>query len=611
MYKRAVHLILAAVVLGSCGAAWGQKKAGNVMPADGATDVAFPALVWTAGSTAVFHTVYYGTSPELGPTDMVAPRLPLGLTTYYYDGPLFEPGVTYYWRVDETERDLKTVITGDVWSFTVQAMTAYLPDPADGSNTVPMTVSLQWMAGQEAMKHHLYLSDDEAAVVDGTAEADKGELDDPNYVASELLPATTYFWRVDEINVDDTVLAGSVWSFTTVLPIDDFESYTDDVGERVFQTWIDGFGYTEPTVVEGNGTGAMVGYGEPPFAEQKTIHGGAQSMPMDYDNTGSPFYSEAERTWTSSQDWTLNGVDTLTLYVHGEARDFDVPMATASPVIDGKIDDLWAEASVQYINAVVDGQAVDGPKDCSGSFRVMYNSQYLYVLVDVNDETLVQDSDAAQGWLDDRIEVFLDPDNSGGATNDTMDDCQYCFRWNHAVVETPVEWYRSASSLPGVQYGVAATSTGYRHEIALPWSSVIGGPAPAGQLIRIDVMIDDDDDGGDRDSQLAWHGTAHVPDTWGTALIGGPAASEVDRMYVALQDASNRVSVVTYPDLDILTGKTWFEWNISLTDFSGVNLAAVRKMFIGVGDRVHPAQGGTGSLFIDDVYLTRPVPVEE
>ena len=42
-------------------------------------------------------------------------------------------------------------------------------------------------------------------------------------------------------------------------------------------------------------------------------------MPIGYDNTASPYYSEAERTWETAQDWTVNGVDTLVLYVRGVA----------------------------------------------------------------------------------------------------------------------------------------------------------------------------------------------------------------------------------------------------------------------------------------------------
>jgi hypothetical protein len=142
----------------------------------------------------------------------------------------------------------------------------------------------------------------------------------------------------------------------------------------------------------------------------------------------------------------------------------------------------------------------------------------------------------------------------------------------------------------------------------------MGGPPRQGQLIGIDVMVGDDDDGGGRDGQIAWHGgTPHVPSTWGTALVGEAGVNAADRLYVALRDASNHTGVVTYPDAGILTSKTWVQWDIPLSDFAGagVNLAAVRKMLIGVGDRANPVRGGTGPLYFDDIYLTRPAPAKE
>jgi hypothetical protein len=53
--------------------------------------------------------------------------------------------------------------------------------------------------------------------------------------------------------------------------------------------------------------------------ETEVVHGGDQSMPLYYNNAESPWYSEAERKWAAPQDWTINGVDTLTLYVRGSA----------------------------------------------------------------------------------------------------------------------------------------------------------------------------------------------------------------------------------------------------------------------------------------------------
>ena len=122
----------------------------------------------------------------------------------------------------------------------------------------------------------------------------------------------TYYWRVDEVDDATTgkLWQGDVWSFSTkeYVVVEDFESYTDDEGNRIYEAWIDGWE---------NQTGSQVGYIDAPFAERVIIHDGRQSMPLTYSNTASPFYSEAERTFDVPQDWTLHGIATLTLYFRG------------------------------------------------------------------------------------------------------------------------------------------------------------------------------------------------------------------------------------------------------------------------------------------------------
>jgi hypothetical protein len=292
-------------------------KAWGPTPANGARDVMLGLLRWKSLDTIRLHNIYVGTDPNLTAANLAGPRQPGNLFFY---GPGIQPGVTYYWRVDEIGPDLKTVYPGDVWSFLARPFTAYDPSPADGVNTASPGTGLTWLVGTGALMHHVYFGDNLDAVTQGTAEADKGTFEDPNFSPGELLPGTAYFWRVDEIGVADAVQTGSVWSFVTVVPVDDFESYTDEVGGRIFQTWIDGFGYTEPAPGNpGNGSGATVGYTAPPFAEQTIVHGGKQSMPLDYNNVNSPWYSEAERTFAAAQDWTADGVDTLVLYVRARA----------------------------------------------------------------------------------------------------------------------------------------------------------------------------------------------------------------------------------------------------------------------------------------------------
>ena len=103
----------------------------------------------------------------------------------------------------------------------------------------------------------------------------------------------TYYWRVDEINAADpeSPWKGNVWSFTTAdfIAVEDFESYTDVEGSRIYEAWIDG-------MTDGK-SGSVVGYLEAAngtFGETVIVHGGGQSMPMDYNNINAPFYSEAD-----------------------------------------------------------------------------------------------------------------------------------------------------------------------------------------------------------------------------------------------------------------------------------------------------------------------------
>ncbi len=194
------------------------------------------------------------------------------------------------------------------------------------------------------------------------------------------------------------VQTGPVWTFTTCLTVDDFESYTDDLAAKttIFDTWIDGLT---------NGlSGSTVGYAQAPFAEQTVVHSGKQSMPLDYNNVKSPFYSEAEQEFATAQDWTTKGIDTLVLYVRGRP------------------------------------------------------------------------------------------------------------------INTPA------------------------------------------------------------------------------------------KLYVVLTDASNHSGTVTNANTAVVTAPAWTEWKLALADFStaGVNLAKVKKIAIGVGDKAKPAAGGTGLIFVDDIRLAKP-----
>ena len=105
-------------------------------------------------------------------------------------------------------------------------------------------------------------------------------LDKTTFDPGALEWGKVYYWRIDEVNEANpgSPWKGRVWTFTTAdfLVVDDMESYTDEEGNRIYQTWIDGYP---------DRNGSTVGNLVAPFAEQTIVHGGRQSMPMDYDNT--------------------------------------------------------------------------------------------------------------------------------------------------------------------------------------------------------------------------------------------------------------------------------------------------------------------------------------
>jgi concanavalin A-like lectin/glucanase superfamily protein len=184
------------------------------------------------------------------------------------------------------------------------------PEPALDVSEVGVDATLNWRAGREAARHEVYLGTDEQAVIDGTVDAIA--VSQPPYDTTLDL-SETYYWKVAEVNEAEVISSweGAIWRFSTAdfIVIDDFESYTDDEGTRIYEIWADGWV---------NDTGATVGYLEAPFAEQTIVQSGAQAMPMAYDNVGGVSVSQADVTFSVPQDWTRAASATLVLYFHGD-----------------------------------------------------------------------------------------------------------------------------------------------------------------------------------------------------------------------------------------------------------------------------------------------------
>ena len=100
---------------------------------------------------------------------------------------------------------------------------AYSPAPDDGALHTDTWVSLSWLPGDTAVSHDVYLGDNFDDVNNGTASTFRGNQTATYFVAGfpgfpypdGLVPGTTYYWRIDEVEADGTTIhKGNVWSFT-------------------------------------------------------------------------------------------------------------------------------------------------------------------------------------------------------------------------------------------------------------------------------------------------------------------------------------------------------------------------------------------------------------
>jgi hypothetical protein len=277
--------------------------------------------LWLDGRLLIDNWTNHGSTDDVATAQLVAGQFyRLEMEWYENTGSAV---ARLSWQSPSIDRQ---VIPGGVLQLPLHATDPY---PAHPAVDVTQTLTLHWTGGDKATGHDVYFGMDADAVANATtssADIYEETVSAPTFDPGPLEWNQTYYWRVDEVyaNQPDHPRTGSLWSFTTAdfLVVDDFESYTDEDGNRIFQTWTDDWA----AISTGGGCGATVGYGQAPFAEQTIVHGGRQSLPLDYNNVCAPYYSQTEREFAPVQNWTVNGVATLVLHIRGKADNDAAPL---------------------------------------------------------------------------------------------------------------------------------------------------------------------------------------------------------------------------------------------------------------------------------------------
>lgn len=160
-----------------------------------------------------------------------------------------------------------------------------------------------------------------------------------------------------------------------------------------------------------------------------------------------------------------------------------------SPItIDGVIDDAWADANTIEINSYSMGSGA------TGTSKMLWDENYIYVLTQVKDEKLSAAS--ANAYEQDTVEVFFDENNHKTSSYEA-DDIQARINYENDKTVT------DGRSTDAFVSAAAKTADGYLVEVAIPYTI---GSFHAGQIVGFDVQINDDGAGdGKRTSIANWN----------------------------------------------------------------------------------------------------------
>ncbi len=472
---------------------------------------------------------------------------------------------------------------------------AFDPDPEDGAVVEATWANLSWRPGSFAVTHDVYFGESFDAVNEGAEGTFVGNqsaaflvVGFPGFPYPDgLVPGTTYYWRVDEVNDTEpnSPWKGDVWSFS-ISPKTAYFPDPADAAEAVAVndklSWKPGFGAKLHTVYFGES-----------FNEVDSATGGLPQGTTDF----TPGTLKMAKTYY----WRVDEFDVLETH-KGDVWSFTTEGAVAAlnpansavdvtqtPVL------IWTPgfgASHEiYFGTDAASLELKGSGNLGSesyeSGQLEWNTTYYWRVDEVNNANA--DSPWTGPFWSFTTANFLVVDDF--EDYDAADN-QIWYAWHDGLgYGTPgVEPYA-----PGNGTGSAVgddTTPSYTEE------TIVHGGSQSMSFWYDNSIL--------RYSEATL--TLTYPRDWtenGITTLSiwfrGDSANAAETLYVVL----NGSAVVTHDNPDAAQETTWTEWTIDLQTF-GVNLANVNTIGLGLGDRNNPQAGGSGVMYFDDIRLYPP-----
>ena len=472
------------------------------------------------------------------------------------------------------------------------------PDPADGALHEDTWVTLSCSAGDSVASHDVYLGDSFDDVSEGTGETFRVNQTGTFYVVGfpgfaypdGLVPGTTYYWRIDEVESDGTTkYKGDVWSFS-VPPKTAYNPDPADGAEfvdpNVELRWTEGFGAKLHTVYFGAD-----------FDDVRNASGGAPQGVTIY----VPGPLELEKVYY----WRVDEFDALTTH-KGDVWSFTTPGAVGNPKPSNGSTDVGMNTTLSWT-----------PADSAASHELYFGM----------DEGAVRNADTGSPeykgsktlGAEDYDPGLLDPDTAYcwrvdevDAQGNTSKGPIWSFTTGHFLIVDDFESYTDddaagkaiwQSWIDG--FGVAdnGAQVGYLMPPYTEQEIVHGG------LQSMPLLYNNIDGVTNSEASTTLTGGRDWTLSGVSMLViwfRGRVDNAPDPLYAAVANAGGSSAVVAHEDANAARARGWTRWAIPLQGFAeqGIDLTNVDKLAIGLGTQGDPAaSGGLGKIHFDDISL--------
>jgi len=479
---------------------------------------------------------------------------------------------------------------------------AFGPTPADDAIHADTWVNLSWRQGDFAVSHDVYLGENFDDVNSGAEGTFKGNQAGTEFIVGfpgfpfpdGLVPGTTYYWRVDEVNDTDpnSPWKGDVWSFM-IPPKTAYAPDPADAAEQVETDadlrWTGGFGAKLHTVYFGDN-----------LDDVKNAAGG---LPQ-----GATTYTPGPLELAKTYYWRVDEFDAVDTY-KGDVWNFTTQGAVGDP---------------NPANGAVD---VKQTQIITFSPSVFAASHQLYF---GTDKDAVKNADTGSPEYKGTRDLGAESYDPGKLEWDTT----YYWRIDEVNNTSPDSpWPGILWSFTTANFLVVDDFESYNdldptdpesNRIFNAWIDGYDDPAN-GSLVGYDTPPFAEQTivhGGNQSMPLYYDNsvgyseatlTLTYPRDWTengvttlTIWFRGNSDNAAETLYVAL----NGSAIFSHDNPDAAKVYEWTRWNIDLQAFAdqGVNLANVNTISLGLGNKNNPQAGGSGTMYFDDIRLYPPPP---